>query len=100
VLEAARGVRRLGSAALDLAWVAAGRYDGYWEYSLSPWDMTAGVLLVAEAGGMLSNSAGGPIDHTDLVVTNGLIHEELRRIVVSSRPGHLPPLPNAASGPG
>ena len=96
VLEVARGVRRLGSAALDLAWVAAGRYDGYWEYSLSPWDMTAGILLVAEAGGMLSNSGGGPIDHTDLVVTNGRIHEELRAVVVASRPGHLPPVPGAA----
>lgn len=95
VLEVARGIRRLGSAALDLAWVAAGRYDGYWEYSLSPWDMKAGILLVAEAGGMLSNSAGGPIDHTDLVVTNGRIHEALRRVVAANRPEHLP----AAAGP-
>ncbi|MBU1227530.1 MAG: inositol monophosphatase [Actinobacteria bacterium] len=97
VLEAAQGVRRLGSAALDLAWVAAGRYDGYWEFSLSPWDMKAGILLVAEAGGMLSNSAGGAIDPTDLVVTNGLIHEELRRVVAANRPGHLPPAAGAAS---
>ncbi|MCJ7726302.1 MAG: inositol monophosphatase [Acidimicrobiia bacterium] len=95
VLEIVRGIRRLGSAALDLAWVAAGRYDGYWDYSLSPWDMKAGILLVAEAGGMLSNSAGGPIDHTDLVVTNGRIHEALRRVVAANRPGHLPPAPGA-----
>ena len=95
VLELARGLRRLGSAALDLAWVAAGRYDGYWEFSLSPWDITAGILLVAEAGGMLTNSAGGPIDHTDLVVTNGRIHEDLRRVVAANRPAHLPPPPIA-----
>ncbi len=96
VLETARGLRRMGSAALDLAWVAAGRYDGYWEFSVSPWDMAAGILLVAEAGGTLSNSAGGPIDHTDLVVTNGRIHEELRRVVAANRPGHLPPAVAAA----
>jgi len=95
VLGLARGVRRPGSAALDLAWVAAGRYDGYWEFSLSPWDVTAGILLVAEAGGMLTNSAGGPIDHTDLVVTNGRIHEDLRRVVAANRPAHLPPAPTA-----
>jgi myo-inositol-1(or 4)-monophosphatase len=95
VLGVARGIRRFGSAALDLAWVAAGRFDGYWEFSLSPWDMTAGVLLVTEAGGSLSNSAGGPLDHTDLVVTNGLIHEDLRRVVAANRPAHLPPAPGA-----
>ncbi|MCB2224730.1 MAG: inositol monophosphatase [Actinobacteria bacterium] len=91
VLRVARGVRRLGSAALDLAWVAAGRFDGYWEFSLSPWDMTAGVLLATEAGGTATNSAGGPIDHTDLVVTNGRIHEALRAVVAANRPAHLPP---------
>jgi myo-inositol-1(or 4)-monophosphatase len=52
------GVRRFGSAALDLAWVAAGRYDGYWERDLSPWDMAAGVLLVTEAGGRVTNANG------------------------------------------
>lgn len=95
VLEVSRGVRRFGSAALDLAWVAVGRFDGYWEFSLSPWDMTAGVLLVAEAGGTLSNSAGGPLDHTDLVITNGLIHEDLRRVIAANRPDHLPPAAGA-----
>src|SRR3954462_14797313 len=52
------GVRRFGSAALDLAWVAAGRYDGYWERDLKPWDMAAGLLLVSEAGGKVSNADG------------------------------------------
>jgi myo-inositol-1(or 4)-monophosphatase len=89
LLQSARGIRRLGSAALDLAWVAAGRFDGYWEFSLAPWDLAAGALLVAEAGGMLTDSRGGPATHMDLVVSNGLIHEELRRIVAANRPPHL-----------
>jgi len=95
VLRIAQGVRRNGSAALDLAWVACGRFDGYWEFSLSPWDMAAGALLVSEAGGRLTTSAGGPIHHTDLVVTNDLIHEDLRRVVAANRPQHLPPPPGA-----
>ena len=56
------GVRRFGSAALDLAWVAAGRYDGYWERDLKPWDVAAGVLLVAEAGGRVTAADGAPFD--------------------------------------
>ncbi|HSV04790.1 MAG TPA: inositol monophosphatase family protein [Phenylobacterium sp.] len=58
VSQKVAGVRRFGSAALDLAWVAAGRYDGYWERDLSSWDVAAGVLLVAEAGGRVSNADG------------------------------------------
>jgi myo-inositol-1(or 4)-monophosphatase len=54
------GVRRFGSAALDLAWVAAGRYDGYWERNLQPWDVAAGSLMVVEAGGTISDAEGGP----------------------------------------
>ena len=53
------GVRRFGSAALDLAYVAAGRYDGFWERDLSPWDMAAGLVLVSEAGGVWSDADGG-----------------------------------------
>jgi myo-inositol-1(or 4)-monophosphatase len=53
------GVRRFGSAALDLAWVAAGRYDGYWERDLKPWDMAAGILMVTEAGGKVTDADGG-----------------------------------------
>jgi len=76
VLTATAGVRRTGSAALDLAAVAAGRYDGFWELSLAPWDIAAGVLLVTEAGGAVSDLAGGPVglDHTGVVAGNPAIH--------------------------
>lgn len=61
-LMEARGVRRLGSAAIDLCYVAAGRFDGFWEVSLSPWDMAAGALLVQEAGGRITDMAGAPLN--------------------------------------
>ncbi len=73
---AARGIRRAGAAALDLAYVAAGRLDGYWECKLKPWDMAAGGLMVAEAGGIVTNHRGEPhsvYDHR-IVASNGLIH--------------------------
>jgi myo-inositol-1(or 4)-monophosphatase len=74
-----QGVRRAGSATLDLAYVAHGRLDAHWELRLGPWDMAAGGLLVSEAGGRLSDWRGGPWNPwTDrLVASNGLIHEEL-----------------------
>src|SRR6266699_339879 len=59
VMSATAGVRRLGAAALDLAYVAAGRYDGFWEFGLSPWDIAAGLLLIREAGGYVSDLTGG-----------------------------------------
>lgn len=70
------GVRRDGSAALDLAYVAAGRIDAYWEWGLSPWDTAAGILLVSEAGGRLSHQDGGEIDLMtgEIVATNGELH--------------------------
>lgn len=80
-LRVAQGLRRMGSAAIDLAWVACGRYDGHWEVRLSPWDVAAGLLLVREAGGITTSSDGGPATHLDLVATNGLIHESLRKVV-------------------
>ena len=75
------GVRRAGSAALDLASVACGRYDGFWEFNLNPWDTAAGVLLVEEAGGVVTNFSGGPfqIDSREVLASNGFIHSELLR---------------------
>lgn len=79
ITNLSQGVRRGGSAALDLAFVAAGRLDGYWERGLKPWDIAAGLLLVQEAGGIGTSYEGGPIDLASgrLLVTNGLIHQLL-----------------------
>ena len=79
----ARAVRRLGSAALDLCYVAAGRFDGFWEERLHPWDMSAGSLLVEEAGGCLSRFDGTPFNtHGDqIVATNGRFHDEMVNIL-------------------
>src|SRR5580704_16399122 len=73
------GVRRAGSAALDLANVACGRYDGFWEFNLNPWDTAAGVLLVQEAGGVVTRFDGSPfrLDSREVLASNGLIHQEL-----------------------
>ena len=75
------GVRRAGSAALDLCNVAAGRFDGFWEFNLNPWDTAAGVLIVEEAGGKVTRFDGSPfqIDSRETLATNGLIHDELLR---------------------
>lgn len=73
------GLRRAGSAALDLACVAAGRYDGFWEFNLNPWDTSAGVLLVQEAGGTVTRFDGSPwrIDSKETLASNTLLHKEL-----------------------
>ena len=73
------GVRRAGSAALDLCYVACGRTDGFWEFNLNPWDTAAGVLLVEEAGGRVTNFAGGPfeLNSRETLASNGLIHQPL-----------------------
>jgi myo-inositol-1(or 4)-monophosphatase len=78
-LRTARAVRRLGSAAIDMAYVAAGRFDGFWEVKLNPWDVSAGALMVEEAGGRVSNLAGGPFDSRrgEIVASNGRIHGEM-----------------------
>ena len=79
----ARAVRRLGSAALDLCYVAAGRFDGFWEQRLHPWDMAAGALIVAEAGGTISTMAGASFDSREgsVVATNGLLHDAMLGII-------------------
>lgn len=76
------GVRRAGSAALDLCSVAAGRFEGFWELKLNPWDKAAGSLLVAEAGGRMSDLRGGPFQllGDQVFASNGLVHEEMCRI--------------------
>ena len=79
----ARAVRRLGSAALDLCYVAAGRFDGFWEQRLHPWDMAAGALIVTEAGGRVSTMAGDPFDSREgsILATNGLLHDAMLGII-------------------
>ncbi len=80
------GIRRFGAAALDLAWVAAGRYDGYWELGIKPWDMSAGLLLVREAGGYATDPGGAdPRDTGDVVAANPNLHARLGEIVLDGR---------------
>ena len=76
LLPLVSGVRRFGSAALDLAWVAAGRYDGFWERGLKPWDVGAGIILVREAGGFATEIGGGesPLDGATILAANPAIH--------------------------
>lgn len=73
------GVRRAGSAALDLCCVASGRFDGFWEFNLNPWDTAAGVLMVQEAGGEVTDFRGGPfqLNSRETLASNGLVHEAL-----------------------
>ena len=76
-------IRRLGSAAIDLCWVAAGRFDGYFEHNLQTWDSAAGFLMVKEAGGKVTDFSGKDysVYQKQILATNGLIHEELRGII-------------------
>ncbi len=93
-LRRSQGVRRAGSAALDMAYVACGRFDGYWESYLSPWDLAAGVLLVQEAGGRASDYGGGTaylFSGREVLVSNGLIHAEMLRVL---REGPAAPHPD------
>jgi len=81
------GIRRFGSAALDLALVASGRLDGFWELHLNAWDAAAGALILREAGGKVSDQAGredldAVLHGRNIVATNGLVHEELRRTLL------------------
>jgi myo-inositol-1(or 4)-monophosphatase len=80
------GIRRFGSAALDLAWVAAGRYDGFWESGLQAWDTAAGCLLVREAGGFVTDYRGRsePICAAQVVAGNDQLHSRLHKLVVAA----------------
>jgi myo-inositol-1(or 4)-monophosphatase len=80
------GIRRFGSAALDLAWVAAGRYDGFWESDLAPWDTAAGCLLVREAGGFVSDYRGRslPVCDKQVIAGNDPLHSRLHKLVAGA----------------
>lgn len=80
------GVRRFGSAALDLAWVAAGRMDGFWEDELDPWDSAAGVLLVREAGGFVSDYRGSDriFERREYIAASGAIHSRLQKLIAGA----------------
>ncbi|GAB0117365.1 inositol monophosphatase family protein [Acidisoma sp. 7E03] len=75
------GIRRFGAASLDLAWVAAGRFDGYWEIGVKPWDIAAGILLVREAGGYVTTPAGEETVADELVAANPQLHPKLLEVV-------------------
>ncbi|MCK6549706.1 inositol monophosphatase, partial [Myxococcota bacterium] len=86
-LKRTRGIRRCGAAAIDLAMTADGTYDLYWEQRLNPWDISAGALLVLEAGGRLSDYGGGPLDVRKgrVVASNGAIHDEALGVLTDVR---------------
>ena len=85
VMGSSAGVRRFGSAALDLAYVAAGRYDGFWERGLQAWDIAAGILIVREAGGMVSDLGGGAraLETGDILAANDTLHPQLLKLLKS-----------------
>ena len=80
------GIRRFGAASLDLAWLAAGRFDGYFEADLQPWDVAAGILLVREAGGFVTDYRGGdkPIERAEIVAGNDQIHNKLHKLLAGA----------------
>lgn len=88
LLDGAGSLRLFGSAALDLAYVAAGRFDGYWQEGLEPWNLAAGVMLVREAGGFVSELDGGSgmMDSGSIVAANDHLHEDFRRILEAAEP--------------
>jgi myo-inositol-1(or 4)-monophosphatase len=93
------GVRRAGSAALDLAYVAAGRVDSFWEFNLNPWDTAAGILLVLEAGGQVTDFSGHPyqLESREILASNGPIHAELVSLFTDMFAGRdLAPIPSPA----
>jgi myo-inositol-1(or 4)-monophosphatase len=88
-IKRARAVRRAGSAALDLAYVACGRFDGFWELTLHPWDVAAGILIVEEAGGKVTDLEGGPPDPSGntCIATNGRLHAAMLDVVAGRDEG-------------
>lgn len=96
--QRSHGVRRDGSAALDLACVACGRFDAFWEFGLNKWDVAAGVLLIEEAGGRVSDFEGRPyqLGGPVILATNGLIHEEMRGVALGISRRATVPAPSTA----
>jgi len=88
-IKVARAIRRDGSAALDLCYVAMGRFDGYWEMKLKPWDVAAGCLVVTEAGGRVTAFDGAPLDmlRGEVLASNGVIHDNMIRILAGNKDG-------------
>lgn len=87
VMAVTSGIRRMGAAALDLAWLAAGRFDGFWEHGLAIWDVAAGVLIVREAGGMVSDhqARSKVLESGNIVAGNSSMHSGLLKMLKSSR---------------
>ncbi len=86
-IKTARAVRRDGAAALDLCYVAAGRFDGFWEMKLKPWDLAAGCLVVCEAGGTVTGFDGSPLvlERGDVVASNTLLHKDMLNILMRKK---------------
>lgn len=93
VMGATPGVRRFGSAALDLAWVAAGRYDGFWEHGLKPWDVAAGILIVREARGTVTDLSGGSsmLESGNILACNEMLHPQMLRLLRAAGRTPRPP---------
>jgi myo-inositol-1(or 4)-monophosphatase len=89
VMPEVAGIRRFGAATLDLAWVAAGRFDGFWEYGLSPWDIAAGILMVREAGGAVTDIDGGEdmLTKGELLAATPGLHKQLAQLVQAAAKG-------------
>lgn len=87
MVKTAQAVRRAGSAALDLSWVACGRLDGLWEYYLHPWDSAAGMIIVEEAGGIVSRIDGKmySIFHNNILASNGRIHKQIQAVLTATK---------------
>jgi myo-inositol-1(or 4)-monophosphatase len=87
VMQATAGVRRMGAAALDLAWTAAGRFDGFWEHGLRAWDLAAGIVILREAGGFVSDADGGArmLDQGSIVAGNEAVHRNMLKLLRGAR---------------